>query len=176
MSKIAALISIPLAEITMTTDFQIEYAYDAFKPNNVYNLAEISGVVSIAAVSWLQARRGQYDSLASGLQTVINASGKRLPQYSMWLLKGDSAWQIDSRVIRYKKLWKGLDQRGLPLESKSDLLEEIVEIPGKVRFFGAAKVDGQNFHSASKILYEEQLAYVALIVMTMWVEGKRVVR
>lgn len=59
---------------------------------------------------------------------------EKLSGYDVLLFIGDSAWQPDTRVVRYRKLWRVLSYRGGEIVGGSHPQESIVEANVKITF------------------------------------------
>lgn len=64
-----------------------------------------------------------------------------MSSYGLWLLLGDTRWQNDTRIIRYRKKFNSLKAQGIDFEALQDRQEFMVEQSGKLKFFGAVRLE-----------------------------------
>jgi len=80
-----------------------------------------------------------------------------------WLLVGQSAWQQDTRITRYKRLWPGLSGYDPDRHREASVFEFCLERPGAIRFYGMFKIDEFQSDYASEFFVGESCAYCVAI-------------
>ncbi|MBW1249153.1 hypothetical protein I7860_20995 [Pseudomonas tolaasii] len=149
-------------EIIMTIDLQVVSTPDISITNDVINprwaRESLSSVLSGA--SFLVTDRSSV-SLAGVLSFIYGLIDKGLPGYDVWLFLGNSAWQPDTRIVRYRKLWGALKFRGGEILGGSDLQESAVEACEKLKFFGALRLSGRSISTVIDVIVNERCSYVA---------------
>lgn len=159
--RIEALTLTTSLENTMTIKVKILNAPDISVRNEVLNLRcmqEQTGRI-LSAASFLIAGSGR-ESLSYVLSFIFQVVGERMPKYDIWLLIGHSAWQPDTRITRYRKLWGGLKARGVEVLGDSRSQEIVVEIDGKLKFFGATCLSISSIDTVVDALLEERCSYL----------------
>lgn len=162
--KIAALISMMRQETTMTTEIQVASTPDISLSNNVLKLKGPSlPRVQLAAISWFTTKQPALEALQLILRSVHRRIKSALPEYTTWILVGNSAWQPDNRVVRHHKLWGALKAQNVEVPPPGRLAEEVVEAEGKLKFFGAALVSDLSIGLAARLLLNERCTYLAAV-------------
>ncbi|SAK98735.1 hypothetical protein AWB82_07236 [Caballeronia glebae] len=123
----------------MTTEITIGVADDAFSKNDLIRLerATFEETIALSAADWIAKREPQDAALIDVLHFVYRSLQQRMEGYHLWLLLGDTRWQDDTRIIRYRKIFNSLKVQGLDFERFPDRQEFMVEQCGKLKFFGA---------------------------------------
>ena len=149
----------------MTTDIHILSATNLFDENEVLDPELISFPKNkeIGGCCWLVESQSVYEGLLRVLKFVYGLVRDVLPKHQVWLLVGSSAWQPDTRVVRYHKLWNALALRGLEISHSCNAEEVMHERDGKIKFFGAARLSELSIPSVVKVLIEERAAYLAVL-------------
>ncbi len=162
--KIAAPTLTMKPEITMTIDIKILSAPNIFIPNEVFNIdrPQGGGGESISVASFMVAESSS-SSLALVLNYIFSLIEKKLLGYDIWFFVGSSAWQPDTRVVRYRKLWGALSFRGNEVVGGSELQERMVEADGRLKFLGAVRLSRNSVESLVKILEVERCSYIAAL-------------
>lgn len=149
-------------EITMTIDIQVGRTPDISITNDVINPHWAGDYFrsELSAASFLAADASS-TSLAGVLSFIYSLIDKKLPEYDVWLLLGNSAWQPDTRIVRYRKLWGALKFRGSEISGGSDSQESIVEAHEKLKFFGALRLSEQSIANVIDVIINERCSYIA---------------
>lgn len=149
-------------EIIMTIDIQVVSTPDISIANDVINprWTEDDFKLVFSATNFLVADASNA-SLAGVLSFICRLIDKRLPEYDVWLLLGNSAWQPDTRIVRYRKLWGALKFRGDEISGGSGSQESVVEAYGKLKFFGALRFSELSIASLIDVIVEEPCLYIA---------------
>lgn len=63
-----------------------------------------------------------------------------------------AAWQEDSRIVRYRKLFGSLKYQGVDFGEDAEIFESVIEQGGKMKFFGAVKPTDDNVGVAPKVM------------------------
>lgn len=154
----------------MTTRVRLHSVPDLFVPNAVMNLGG-GGFVSAphpAGAFWFTDSSNLGEPLRSVLEMVLDLVEKKQPQLELWLLAGSSAWQPNTRVVRYHKLWGAWKARSLHIPLKPNLHEEVtIESDGKLKFFGAIKLSALAIDDLLRILLSESCVYLAALPEAM---------
>ncbi len=130
-------------KITMTIEIRVGVVGDAFSENEIIKLdgsAEKS-VIPMAAAAWITTRISHDAALLEVLRFVYRAMSERMGGYHLWLLVGDSCWQDDTRIVRYRRQFSSLKAQGMNFEGLQDRHEFMVEQSGKLKFFGAVRLN-----------------------------------
>lgn len=148
--------------IILTTDIRVVSTMDVTKENETYNIKEtlLPASSTIAAISWLLFSRNHLEARILVLRVIFSLIIEKLPALRLWCVAGDSAWQSDSRIMRQKKIFKRLKARGVEINHASGFTEEVLEIDGKLKFFGAAQLSELSVESAVKVMAEESCSYI----------------
>ena len=151
----------------MITDIRSASAEDLSVDNEVMNFrrAPLPESNTLAGASWstLVISSSPYEALLSVFRFVYSLIEKKLPDYEIWLLIGDSLWQRDTRIVRYYKLWGGLKARGIEILHASHAQVVMLEAEGKLKFFGATQLSELSAGSAVKVLLEEHCTYLVAL-------------
>lgn len=148
----------------MTTDIKTASAQDLFVKNEVMNLDRASLIEAkpLAGKGWQAVASSPPEALSLILKVVLALMKEKLPHLELWLLAGTSAWQPNTRVVRYYKLWAALKMRGLEMATNSPSKEEVsVESDKGLKFFGAMKLSECAQDSIVRILLAEHCTYLA---------------
>lgn len=127
----------------MTIEIKIQSSPDAFANNALIALKRemFCGGVALAASEWTTERTVSADAFLGVLGFVFARATQRLEGYGIWLLTGDTAWQTDTRIVRYRKRFNALKMRGIDFETIPDRFEWEIESAGKLKFFGVVRLD-----------------------------------
>ncbi|WP_162574078.1 hypothetical protein [Variovorax sp. PBL-H6] len=119
---------------------------------------------ALAGVSWVADEVPPYDAFLAVLNHVLALVKEKLPRNELWLLAGTRAWQPDTRVVRYYKLWGALRARGLKVPSNIKSSEEVmVQSEGKLKFFGATRLSEFAAEDVAQFLLKEHCAYLVAL-------------
>lgn len=149
----------------MTTEIKIQSSLDAFSQNEFVALdREVYSIgVSIAAVEWTARRMANKAPFLDVLSFVFEKLSRTLRNYDCWLLIGDAVWQPDTRIARYKKTFKSLKMQGIDFETVADRFESVVEMDGKLKFFGAVRLEHFNLAYVERIMTPRPCAYIVAL-------------
>ncbi|NWB51286.1 hypothetical protein [Pseudomonas gingeri] len=156
---------------TMVTDFKTLRTLDVFVGNEVVNLKREQGGMGLelSAVNWF-IEDGSRDVLLNILSFIFDLFERKMPEYELWLFSGHSAWQPDTRVVRYRRLWGSLKARGLEVSGGQRSKDYIVERNGGVKFFGALRLPDLSVENILKLMIEERCSYVVVLPSNFDVE------
>ncbi|AZU59177.1 hypothetical protein DOT66_24940 [Ralstonia pseudosolanacearum] len=151
-----------MVEATMTIDVKIQFSQDTLSENRIFLLDRkaFPEGLTLAAAEWEAERRASTDSLGAVLELVRERISEVLSSYDLWLLLGDTAWQDDSRIVRYRKLFGSLKYQGVDFGEGAETLESVVEKGGKIKFFGAVKITDANVGAAPKTMQVGSCTYL----------------
>ncbi|MBD8614227.1 hypothetical protein IFT69_10895 [Pseudomonas putida] len=151
-------------ETIMTIDIQVSSTFDVFTKNEVVNLSlsHTASRVKLDAASYL-ASGGMHKSLTVVLSGIYNRINQVFPNYNMWLFIGNSAVQLDTRIIRYRRLWGGFKSRGFDLSFLSDSFENMIEVDGGLKFFGAVPFSKNSLAVVFDLIMGERCSYIAAL-------------
>lgn len=156
----------------MTTELRVVSTPDITASNDVLKV-EGAGlpVGQVAAASWIAARTPRVEALTVALESVFRRIRIVLPEHTIWLLAGSSAWQLDNRIVRYHKLWGALKARGIDVPTSGRLAEVTVERDAKLKFFGAVQVFDASIGSVVQLLLHERCAYLVAVPNQFDIQG-----
>jgi hypothetical protein len=148
----------------MATKIKIIRTFDISLPNEVFNLHEDKeyGELKLSAAS-LTVSEKSYEASVVVLDFICKSAVKNMPEYAFWLLLGNSAWQPNTRLVRYLGLWGGLKSRGIEMPQVTRSVERIVERDGKLRFFGAMCLSDFSDRKSIEVLLTERCSYIAIL-------------
>ncbi|NWA29216.1 hypothetical protein HX866_30460 [Pseudomonas gingeri] len=148
----------------MTTSIKTLRVFDAFIDNEVINFKrELEAeMFAISATSWL-VEEGGYGGLLATLNFIFELIEREVPGHEMWLFVGQSAWQPDTRIVRYRELWGSLKSRGLEVLGEQFPQSYAGEGNGKVKFFGALRLSRLSVESVLRLMLGERSSYVAVL-------------
>ena len=146
----------------MTTKVAVTIAKDAFSDNDVIHLGRSveEGGCKLSVISWLVKVRGE-SALLQVFKGLYKMLQERLPDYDVWLLVGTSAWQPDTRITRYRKLWGGLKLRGVEILHGGKFKEVISEGDEGIKFYGAVSLSDLSSASVVDAILSERCSYIA---------------
>ncbi|MBW3527068.1 hypothetical protein KO533_10910 [Shewanella sp. NKUCC05_KAH] len=149
----------------MITDIQVVSAPDLSVENSVMNFRDVIFPVglSLAGTCWSITGLPQAESLETVLRFVMKEVKRKMSGFSMWLLIGHSAWQPDTRIVRYHKLWGSLKARGVNIPLGEHPQEFLLESDGRLKYFGALRISEVSIESVAQLLLRERCAYLALV-------------
>ncbi|MCL1092085.1 hypothetical protein L2744_21295 [Shewanella profunda] len=149
----------------MITDIQMVSAPDLSVANSVMNFRDVTFPVglSLAGTCWSIIGSPPAESLKTVLRFVAKKVKHQMPDVSMWLLIGHSAWQPDTRIVRYHKLWGSLKARGVDIPLGECPQEFLLESDGRLKYFGALRLSEVSIESVAQLLLREHCAYLALV-------------
>jgi hypothetical protein len=135
--------SMILRETTMTTEMKVLSTLDAFADNDFVSLRRsvFPDNLCLGAAEWTMDRAGSSEPFAEVLDFVLKRVREQLNNYDCWLIIGDSVWLDDTRIVRYKKLFSSLKAQGMNFEAAPERVESFVEKDGKLKFFGAVRLN-----------------------------------
>jgi hypothetical protein len=148
----------------MITNIRLVSAADLSVSNEVmnFNRRELHGS-TLAGAAWIIDGATPRDALLSTLKLAYNSISKKLPDHVIWLLIGSSAWEPDTRIVRYRKLSGALAGRGIKISHASDWQEIMLESAGKIKFFGAMRLSELSVNSVVHTLLEEHCTYLVAL-------------
>lgn len=145
----------------MTIDIKTMSTPDISVANDVINpLWGGEGCRSVLSATSFLVAGASKTSLVSVLRFIHSQVVKRLPGYDFWLILGNSAWQPDTRIVRYRKLWGALKFRGGEVLGGSDSQESIVESNERLKFFGALRLSELSITTVVDVIVDERCSYI----------------
>lgn len=149
----------------MNTDIYVEVCNNPSTANVVYNMDAklLPSRESISVASWFSAQRDSHKVKCKALHMICESVLGCMEQPNVWLFVGDSVWQDDTRITRYKKLWKRLEQRGFRVVEATRYEEQLAEQGGHIKYFGSAMISIRSIASAVKIMDEEKASYIVVL-------------
>lgn len=149
-------------EITMTTEISLAIAVDAFTDNDIVLLerSAFPDGLQLAALEWSARGNASLDAFQRVLDFVLTLLANCMNDYDIWLLTGDSVWQPDTRVVRYRKRFNALKMRGIDFESVPERFESAIEQDGKIKFYGAVRLDRSLASAVSLVTAPGSSAFV----------------
>lgn len=150
-------------ENTMTTNIKVISTPDISMINEVigaiYESEDSELVLSAASFLVSDVLKGALIGVLGFVYSLIN---KNMPDYNVWLFLGNSAWQPDTRIVRYRKLWGALKFRGNVVLG-SDSYESVVEADGKLKFFGAVRLSELSIATVIDVIVDERCSYIVAL-------------
>ncbi len=145
----------------MITDVKVLFVDDVFVDNCLIDLWRYGGGQRLSAAGFF-ACGSSVAALSSVLGYVFKCFDKVLSGYAFWFLVGNSAWQPDTRIIRYRRLWGSLKSQGVEING-SYLQEYVVEGDKGLKFFGAACVSEASLSGIISALSVERCSYLVML-------------
>jgi hypothetical protein len=154
-----------LREITMTTEIKVLSTQDAFCENDLLLLDRNAYPedVCLGVMCWETSRTSSSDPIAEVLSFVISQTSEQLVGHEFWLLIGNSTWQPDTRIVRYRKIFNSLSFRGVDLSVLAERSESSIEHDGKIKFFGAGRFDASLAGTVASAIKEEDCSYLVVL-------------
>jgi hypothetical protein len=149
----------------MTTDLRMLRAANVFVDNDVLRLpsdASAAGL-ELAGAAWLTTGEPAKDAHRRSLRHAMQRLLASESPYSLWLLVCHTAWQIDSRLVRHRRLWGSLKARGLEIPFGRDAGEHLIEGSEGLRFFGALQLAPTSVASVAAILEAEPASHLVAL-------------
>jgi hypothetical protein len=112
---------------------------------------------------WTLSGRSPINCLERVLVYVYEWFSQNLSGYRFWLLLGHSAWQPDTKMVRYRKLFNSLAANGINFEGIEQRKEAIVERDRKIKFFGAVQLDASVLSLVPETMPIRSSTYIVLI-------------
>ncbi|MGC5809622.1 hypothetical protein LDP04_24375 [Ralstonia pseudosolanacearum] len=143
MHKTVAPISMIPKTITMTISIKTLFFDDVFSENEIISLRRdlFPESFSASVAEWVAGRF----SAPSPLDFIFKSFRKKFIEYfdayEFWLLMGDSVWQSDTKLARHKGLFGKLKLGGADFGSNLERYESVIERDGKIKFFGAIRLE-----------------------------------
>ena len=149
----------------MTTEIKLVTHSDAFSDNEVLVLdrAAYGEQSQLMVAEWTAAGPSTMACLQKVLAFVYEWFDRRLDNYDFWLLVGHSSWQSDTRIVRYRKIFNSLAASGINFEGIAERAEAMVESEGKVKFFGAVRLNESVLSLVPETMPVRSSTYLALI-------------
>lgn len=137
--KLCLLILPMKREIAPTDSIKLSNSYDLSSPNDLLHL-QCSGLPSgltLAGVGWLTVNlaSSSHDDAFRVLKLVYASIVRALEGKTVWLIAGLSAWQPDTRIVRYRKFWGAMKARGVDTQDLLSPAEQMLEQDGELRFY-----------------------------------------
>ncbi|MGX5878875.1 hypothetical protein MJS38_34380, partial [Burkholderia gladioli] len=125
--------------VITTIKLDVQSRKDAFSGGPLVMLRRdvFSSAIHLATAEWTVARNSGVEPFRQVLNSVFSQITARLPTHEIWLLIGDTAWQPDTRIVRYRTL----KAQGIAFDAIADRLEYAIEGEGKLKSFGAVRLD-----------------------------------
>ncbi|CAE6966513.1 hypothetical protein R69608_06907 [Paraburkholderia nemoris] len=148
----------------MTTNINLLSSADVFLENDIVRLERsvFPADIQLGAAEWSAERQGHHDAFLLVLNFALKQVMDCLDNYEIWLLTGDSSWQADTRIVRYRKRFNSLKMQGIDFEAISDRGESMIEKGGKLKFFGAVRLDASVFSTVSLTMIPGACTYIVV--------------
>ncbi|MBN3804326.1 hypothetical protein GXB81_14885 [Paraburkholderia sp. Ac-20336] len=146
----------------MTTEIDVGVAEDAFEKNNLIKLecSTYETTIALSVVDWIAKRFPRDAALLDVLHFVYRSIFERMDGYHVWLLLGDTRWQDDTRIIRFRKMFSSLKAQGLEFKAFQDRREFMIEQFGRLKFFGAVRLDEDELALVPKVMQPGSCTYL----------------
>ncbi|GGY72029.1 hypothetical protein ACFFTM_02505 [Pseudoduganella plicata] len=141
---------------------KLSFSENILDINDVINVRSYGapGSCELGGATWLEAGVAPYDSLLAVLRFIYRLVQRKLPRHRMWVLIASPAWQPDTRITRYHKLWGALKARGIEISHACEASEYVVASNEGVKFFGSICISELSLPSVAKALLAEKSAYI----------------
>jgi hypothetical protein len=145
----------------MTTSVKALFFADAFEKNEIISLDRnlFPDLFSAGAAEWVVDNFSGPRPLDEVFKLLRAKFLEHFGAYDFWLLIGDSVWQSDTRLARHKGLFGKLKLGGADLDLDSEHYESMIEQDGRIKFFGAIKIE-QNFDDLLKFTQPGSCTYI----------------
>jgi hypothetical protein len=154
-------------KIIMITDIQVASAPNLSVENSIFNFGDVNFPKDfiLAGGSWTTMDEFPDNLLKRILRYIIVIKNiqTELSRYATWLLIGDSAWQKDSRIVRYHRLWGALKAKDIEIPPSDSSHEIQLESNGRLKYFGALRISQFSVESIAQILMRERCAYLVMV-------------
>jgi len=149
----------------MIDGLQTTSTMDATTRNDTFNINDNFSphVEKIAACAWFTNSRDHVESRILVLKEIFSLISSKSKNLNIWCILGDSFWQPDDRIIRYKKFFKRYKRIGVDLLHASNFIEQEVELEGKLKYFGAAKLSKQSIPSTVNSMIRAPYSYIIAV-------------
>ncbi len=132
----------------------IEFVKNLALQNDTLSLP-VSASLNLSATVFIEKAHERLNDV--GLENFERVVQSYLNQESsLWLLAGHGATQPSSRMVRYFKLWKSLEKRGLKIPIGDRVEECEVAEQGGTRFYGAIRIGADGLSDSYKIIRQER--------------------
>lgn len=150
-------------EIIMITDVKVLFVGDVFVDNELIDFWRLGNSYGQGLSAAGFSCRNSINVLNVVLEYVLERFDKVLPDYKFWFLVGNSAWQPDTRIIRYRRLWGGLKSQGIEIKGGSHLQEHVVEGAQGLKFFGAVCISEASISGVVSAISVERCSYLVML-------------
>jgi hypothetical protein len=146
----------------MTTEVCVGVAEDAFEKNDLIKLerSTYERTTALSVADWMAKGFPHDAALLDVLCFVYRSICERMDNYHVWLLLGDTRWQDDTRIIRFRKMFSSLKAQGLEFKAFQDRRELMIEKFGKLKFFGAVRLEEEELALVPKIMQPGSCTYL----------------
>jgi len=148
-----------------TTIINTSFTLNVSSENDTLNIGMVGNgpTEQLGAISWTEVTSDQALTQKQILKYVRDEVEKCNKYTGLWLFVGDSNWQVDNRIIRHKKLFRRLADRGYKNSDFIDSYEMLHESGNKLRYFGAVEVADSDFEWVIPVLRGERCSYLVFV-------------
>lgn len=145
MYKTTALTSMIKRVITMAIGIKTLFYASLFSENEIISLDRylFSECFSASVAEWVVGRVSVPNPLDEIFKSLRAKFLEDFDDYDFWFLVGDSIWQSDTRLARHKGLFGKLKLGEANFSSNAERYEAVIERDGKIKFFGAIKMEDE---------------------------------
>src|SRR5690606_23471517 len=160
--RIVGPISMMRPRIIMITNIQVESTLDLSVKNEVINLQDVDFPkdIVLAGATWHSVGMPRAEAIRMILTFVLGRVRQRFTGYALWLLAGHTAWQPNTRIVRYHKLWGSFKKRGMDIPVVAQQYETLLESEEGLKYFGAAQCSEFAIGSVTQVLLNEHNTYL----------------
>jgi hypothetical protein len=149
----------------MTTKIELVVNRDALIDGGIVRLNRnaFTDHPALMAAEWTIKGSSCEQCFETVLDYVCRLICERLNGYTAWLLAGHSAWQPDTKIVRYRRLFNSLAVNGIDFEDIPERREAMVQQDGKVKFFGVVRLNESLLTLVQKVMGYRSSTYIALM-------------
>lgn len=136
-------------------DFSRFTAEDLSVENDVLLLGELNLACRLSGIAFVDTSGIILVAQEKALGLVRELVNQHLPDFEAWLLVGHTAWQPDTQIVRYKKIWSYLRGRNPDIPDGLTLEEFPVESEQGIKYFSAVRCEEFDPKQALGLLREE---------------------
>lgn len=148
--------------ITLTTNVAFSTASNIFLKNEVFFVSGPDGKdesYPVAVSMWSVRDCAPVESLNITLSCAIDSLRAVRSSDEFWLIIATPVAQIDTKILRHRKLTGWLESSGVDIEGLK-FREEIRSCKGGIRFFGISRLEKFDMLKMPNILLRQKAAYL----------------
>lgn len=150
----------------MTTDFSVTLIPDIRRRNSFFYQPE-NDFKEDAPIGGIQFCADQFDKYQASVDVfkfILSANQLPAAQYSATLLVGQAGWTMDNRIVRYKKLWRNLEDKGIQVPDSMRNSETIHQRGSEIRYYGSTVLCPISIPVAAELIESPSLNSIVVII------------